>query len=422
MSNDSQSDVIRVLTSRGLSGEEAQMIADLRGKGPAEPADNPRAPEESKWRLPAFWMAVGILSLLTLGKVMQPAILFVNLFVGTFSQVGRVLLPVGSLAVFSIFSCGAIWLLAKGKLDSVTRRLACRYSRPGCLRSDLGITLLLLVVISDVVLPLSVELSAPTLGSTFGVQLLCLLAARLLPLALSAYAVVRLFPATDRQLACQSETDSVDVERQVERWRDRLCGREALQEEDAVELEEHLREEMTTLITDGLSEREAFLIACRRIGPQEALEHEFALVNAAEIWRNRAYWVVVGGFSIISFRMLINAAWEFLSPWAGSFPWMYSFLDAPLWCLGFLLFIRFARGRKMPLADWLGRRHQSFAKLLADLALCGVVVALIAIAANVAMFHDFGTIAFFSSNILELALACVGIAILHPTRKAHIAK
>ena len=421
MSNDDQSDVIRVLTSRGLSGEEAQMIAGLRAKGPAESDAALWVSEGGEWRLPAFWMAVGILSLLTLGKVMQPAILFVILFVGAFSQVGRVLLSVGSLAVFSIFSCGAIWLLAKGKLDSVTRRLACRYSRPGWLRSDLGIALLLLVVISDVVLPLSFGLSAPTLGWTFGVQLLCCLAAKLLPVALSAYAVIRLFPATNRQLACRPEIDSMDVERQIERWRDRLRGREALQEEDAVELEEHLREEMATLITGGLSEREAFLIACRRIGPQEALEHEFALVNAAEIWRNRAYWVVVGGFSIISFRMLINAAWEFLLPWAGSFPWMYSLLDAPLWCLGFLLFLRLARGHKMPLADWLGRRHQSFSKLMADLVLCGVVLALVSIAANVAMFHDFQTIAFSSSDIPELALAGVGIAMLHPTRKPKIA-
>jgi len=418
MSHDNQPDLIRLLTSRGLSGEEAQVIAGRRAKGPTESPTELRALEAGEWRLPAFWMAVGFLSLLTLGKVMQPAILIV----AAVSQGGRVFLTAGSVAVFSMISCGAVWLLARGKLDSATRRLACRYRRPNCLRNDLGIAVFLLLTISVAAPLLLSGLSTTTLDWAFGVRLLCNLVAALLPFVLSAYAVIKLFPATDRQLACQPETDSIDVELQVERWRDRLRGREALQEEDAVELEEHLREEMAALIGGGLSEHEAFLIACRRIGPQEALEHEFAVVNAAEIWRNRAYWVVVGGFSIISFGMLKNVAWEFLLPRVGSFSWTYRIFDASLWCLGFLLFLQLARGRKMPLADWLGRRHQSFSKLLLDLALCGVVLALIPITANVAMFHDFQTIAFFSSNIPELALACFGIAMLHPTRKAHIAK
>jgi hypothetical protein len=418
MSHDNQPDLIRLLTSRGLSGEEAQVIAGLRAKGPAQSAAARRASEGGEWRSPAFWMAVGFLSLLAMGRVMQPAILIVAVA----SQGSRVFLTAGSFAAFSMFSCGAIWLLAKGKLDSVTRRLACRYRRPSRLRNDLGIALFLLLVITEAVPLLVSGLSATTLDWAFGVQLLCNLAASLLPFVLSAYAVIKFFPATNGQLACQPETDSMDVERQVERWRDRLRGREALQEEDAVELEEHLREEMAALISGGLSEHEAFLIACRRIGPQEALEHEFAVVNAAEIWRNRAYWVVVGGFSIISFGMLQKVAWEFLSPWEGTHFGMHGILSAAFWCLGFLLFLRLARRRKMPLADWLGRRHQSLSKLLADLALCGVVLALIPITANVAMFHDFQTIAFLCYDIPVLALACFGIAMLHPTRRPKIAK
>jgi hypothetical protein len=120
--------------------------------------------------------------------------------------------------------------------------------------------------------------------------------------------------------------------------------------------------------------------------------------------------------------MLQKVAWEFLSPWEGTHFGMHGILSAAFWCLGFLLFLQLARRRKMPLADWLGRRHQSFSKLLADLALCGVVLALIPITANVAMFHDFQTIAFFSYDIPVLALACFGIAMLHPTRKPKIAK
>ena len=362
MSLDNQSDTIRLLTSQGLSGEEAQVIADLRAKGPAESAAELRAPEESKWRLPAFWMAVGILSLLTLGKVMQPAIMIV----AAASQVGWVFLTVVSAAAFSMFSCGAVWLLAKGRLDSTARRLACRYRRPSRLRNDLGIALFLLLVFSVAVpLLLLSNSSIPTFDWAFCVRLVFNLTAALLPFVLSAYAVIKLSPALVSQLACRPETDSMDVERQVERWRDRLRKGEALHEEDAVELEEHLREEMAALTNSGgLSEYEAFLIACRRIGPQEALEHEFAVVNAAEIWRNRAYWVVVGGFSFISFCMLKYIAWELLLPWVGSFSWTYRIFDASLWCLGFLLFLQLARGREMPLADWLGRRHQRFSRLL----------------------------------------------------------
>ena len=138
MSHDNQSDAIGLLTSKGLSGEEAQAVADVRAKAPT---GLPAAPLVSEggtvWRLAAFWMAVGFLSLLTIGRVIQTA----TMIGFSFSQASRIFFLVGSLAAPSVFCCGAIWLLAKGKFDFIARPLACRYRRPSRLRDDLGIAL-----------------------------------------------------------------------------------------------------------------------------------------------------------------------------------------------------------------------------------------------------------------------------------------
>jgi hypothetical protein len=421
MSHDDQSDAIRLLTSKGLSWEEAQVVADLRAKGPAESATEPRAPEAGEWHLPAFWMAVGFLSLLALRSVARLAVPII----ATASQVSNILGMIVYAAAFSILCCGAVYLLAKGTLDSVVRRLACRYAVSGRLRNHfilLIVALFLLMWVPQAGPILRANNSANPLTWETGILCLYFVALSLLPVALSAYAVAKLFPAARGPLICQDVTHSIDVERQVESWRVRLRKREALQEEDAIELEEHLREEMAALASGGLSEQEAFLIACRRIGPQDALEHEFAKVNAAEIWRTRAYWVVVGAFSILSFRIMKNCLWQFLLPWVGPNIRLYGFPDAVFWCLAFLLFFKFARGRKMPLADWLGRRHQNFSKLVADLTLGAAALIAVSFSANLAVYNGRQLAAFSSLDIPVLVLACFGIAMLHPTRKPQIAK
>jgi hypothetical protein len=85
-----------------------------------------------------------------------------------------------------------------------------------------------------------------------------------------------------------------DVEEQIEQWRASLAGSELLRGEDAAELESHLREEMGHLRTSGLSDNEAFFVARSRLGDTEALEEEFAKVNAPRRLRNRLCWMIAG--------------------------------------------------------------------------------------------------------------------------------
>lgn len=80
----------------------------------------------------------------------------------------------------------------------------------------------------------------------------------------------------------------------IEGWKQELAGRQTMTASDIEELEAHLQDEMDSLSIAGLSEEESFLIASRRIGNPESICQEFAKINAAVIWRNRFFWMIMG--------------------------------------------------------------------------------------------------------------------------------
>lgn len=83
-------------------------------------------------------------------------------------------------------------------------------------------------------------------------------------------------------------TTPVDVtmlEPQIDQWRTYLCRRQAIQAVDIAELEDHLREQVTTLVRAGLSTDEAFLIAVKRMGSLDALSAEFAREHSERLWK-----------------------------------------------------------------------------------------------------------------------------------------
>jgi len=75
------------------------------------------------------------------------------------------------------------------------------------------------------------------------------------------------------------------LEQQIDQWRSYLRRRQAIQAVDAEELEDHLREQVASLESAGLSAEEAFLVAVKRLGALDALSREFAREHSERLWK-----------------------------------------------------------------------------------------------------------------------------------------
>src|SRR5919107_5317237 len=78
---------------------------------------------------------------------------------------------------------------------------------------------------------------------------------------------------------------SESLEGQIGQWRSYLRRREAIRQVDVEELEDHLRGEVATLRSGGLSEDEAFLVAVKRMGALDAISNEFAREHSERLWK-----------------------------------------------------------------------------------------------------------------------------------------
>ncbi len=75
------------------------------------------------------------------------------------------------------------------------------------------------------------------------------------------------------------------LEEQIDQWRNYLRRRQAIHSVDVVELEDHLREQVSGLIEAGLATDEAFLLAVKRMGDLDALSREFAREHSDRLWK-----------------------------------------------------------------------------------------------------------------------------------------
>ncbi|MGM0437674.1 MAG: permease prefix domain 1-containing protein [Bacillota bacterium] len=76
-----------------------------------------------------------------------------------------------------------------------------------------------------------------------------------------------------------------DLELNIKSWCDYLRSSGKLNEEDVLELENHLREQIDELIAKGLSEEEAFLISVKRLGNVNKISDEYSKVNTDDLWK-----------------------------------------------------------------------------------------------------------------------------------------
>ncbi|MEO6331809.1 MAG: permease prefix domain 1-containing protein, partial [Gemmatimonadaceae bacterium] len=77
----------------------------------------------------------------------------------------------------------------------------------------------------------------------------------------------------------------VSLDNQIEQWRSYVSRRQAIHTVDVAELEDHLREQVATLVAAGLSTDEAFLVAVNRLGNLDALSREFAREHSDRLWK-----------------------------------------------------------------------------------------------------------------------------------------
>ncbi len=75
------------------------------------------------------------------------------------------------------------------------------------------------------------------------------------------------------------------LEEQIEQWRTYLGRRRGIHPADVEELEDHLRDQIDTLVEAGLSPDEAFVVAVKRMGAQDAIANEFAREHSERLWK-----------------------------------------------------------------------------------------------------------------------------------------
>ena len=78
------------------------------------------------------------------------------------------------------------------------------------------------------------------------------------------------------------------LDTQIGEWRAAILRSRAVEEADADELEEHLREQIADLEESGLSGDEAFLIAVGRLGKVDAVTAEYAREHSDRLWKQLA--------------------------------------------------------------------------------------------------------------------------------------
>jgi hypothetical protein len=75
----------------------------------------------------------------------------------------------------------------------------------------------------------------------------------------------------------------------IQNWHQELTAQRGLTLEDRRELESHLRDSISELRQHGVSEEEAFRLACRRLGGPQPLAEEFVKEDQARAWRKRLF-------------------------------------------------------------------------------------------------------------------------------------
>ena len=81
------------------------------------------------------------------------------------------------------------------------------------------------------------------------------------------------------------QREAISLEQQIDQWRSYLSRRQGIHSVDVAELEDHLREQVASLVDAGLATDEAFLVAVKRMGDLDGLSREFAREHSERLWK-----------------------------------------------------------------------------------------------------------------------------------------
>lgn len=76
-----------------------------------------------------------------------------------------------------------------------------------------------------------------------------------------------------------------ELQAHIDQWRSYVQRHRAISVADVDEMEDHLREQISTLQAGGLSGDEAFLVAVKRMGSMDAISREFAREHSERLWK-----------------------------------------------------------------------------------------------------------------------------------------
>jgi hypothetical protein len=367
MSDSNASDSGRGLNHGGISAEEADWLA-------AGGADAGNLVDTGLPHWPALWMALGFLGFQTLGSLRSFTALALYYSV-----------PSASIMVywlmFAIISCAGvawIWGVASGRLNGLSDALARRYALRARLLRDLTVVMAVLVLgpifmrayaINNIyhkglldALPIAMGADLPNAAYQFIRWSVCI------------WILAYLLPRKQRRMDLSTVAPEFDLDTAVARWRERLLAGEGVGEDDALELEEHLREDVAALTREGLSEAQSFALACRRLGDHEDLSREFAKAQPDVVWRARAQWMLTGILALLCFGIVREALArvpllifpEIMQLSATLYYFMY---NAGMWLCAAYLFTLYVDGRLDRWSAWVARRHTGARMLATDLAL-----------------------------------------------------
>ncbi len=102
-----------------------------------------------------------------------------------------------------------------------------------------------------------------------------------------------------------------DLNAAIENWRAELAAQPNLTAEVRRELETHLRDAIAGFQQHGLSDKESFWLACKRVGQPPQLGEEFVKVDPAAVWRERVFWIMLGLLALRFWNILCSS---FISP------------------------------------------------------------------------------------------------------------
>src|SRR5262245_52728931 len=75
-----------------------------------------------------------------------------------------------------------------------------------------------------------------------------------------------------------------DLEKQIDNWKSAIAKKAACSSDELLELESHLREDFTALVSIGLSEQEAFSESVSHLGDPVMIGAEFAKNESRFVW------------------------------------------------------------------------------------------------------------------------------------------